>query len=440
MYGRNTNDLTRRSTLDSARIALATLALGLVMPLAVVATSAWADGTSCDTGIAAPDSGCTQAEHCDAATITCVKGGNEDTTGYVEICHRPPGCPGNTRTIRVSVCALDAHLGHGDSIGACPECDSDDDCPTGEVCNLATGLCIEPDGGCDDDSDCGGGQVCNLATGTCIDPDGPCDDDSDCGGGQICNPETGLCQDPSDECAVDADCDDGLFCNGSERCDRLSGCEAGAPACDDGVSCTVDACDEEADSCTHSSSDAACDDGVYCNGSETCDAELGCAAGAPIDCGASDDFCAIAICDEESKGCLLEPQNDGLDCAPREGDACVLSAVCAGGACLVTPLCNAECERCDPEGCASLCGNPYANGNDVINTTDALFTLRAAVELEECNLCICDVTGDGIVTATDTLMMLRQIVGLGDLFVCPDYSANDTTTTSTTTTSLPESP
>jgi hypothetical protein len=414
MNRRNTDNCTRPTILGATELALSRLTLGLALVLAAATTNAWAGSTSCDDVIADPDSGCAKSEHCDVSTITCVKGGSEDTASYVEICHRPPGCPGNTRTIRVSVCALDAHLAHGDSIGACPECDSDDDCPTGEVCNLSSGLCIEPNGGCNDDSDCGGGQ--------------------------ICNPATGLCQDPSDECAVDADCDDGLFCNGIESCNRLTGCEAGSAACDDGVACTVDACEEETDSCTSAPSDAACDDGIYCNGPETCDGQAGCVAGAPIDCSANDDFCAVGACDEDAKGCIAEPQNEGFDCAPRDGDACVLSAVCAGGACLVTPLCNTQCERCDPEGCASLCGNPYANGDDVINTTDALFALRAAVELEECDICICDVNGDGEITATDTLMMLRQIVGLGDLFLCPDGAGAETTSTSTTTTTLPELP
>lgn len=388
MYKHNSDDGTRLDQMSSARVVISRLALGLALVLAAATTNAWAGGSQCDEVIADPDSGCEQGDHCDAATITCLKGGNEDTSRYTEICHRPPGCPGNARTIRVSACALDGHLGHGDSIGACPECDSDDDCPTGEVCNLSTGICIEPNGGCDDDSDCGGGQVCNLATGTCIDPDGPCDDDSDCGGGQICNPETGLCQDPSDECTVDADCDDGLFCNGAETCDRLSGCVAGTL----------------------------------------------------VDCSGNDDFCGVGVCDEGSQGCVLEPQNEGVECAPHDGDTCVLSAVCSAGGCLVTPLCNTECERCDPEGCTSLCGNPYANGDDAVNTTDALFALRAAVELEECSLCICDVNGDGAVTATDTLMMLRQVVGLGDIFVCPDTAEAETTTTSTTTTTFPEVP
>jgi len=285
---------------------------------------------------------------------------------------------------------------------------------------------------CATDADCHDGEVCSLSSGTCVDPGGPCDEDADCGGGQRCNLSTGLCQDPSDECACDEDCDDGLFCNGVESCDIFAGCKAGAVACDDGVACTVDSCDEDADSCATAPSDAACDDSAYCNGAEPRDAQAGCLAGSPVECSAGDDLCGIGACDEETKGCVLVPQNEGIDCGAREGDACVLSSVCAAGSCLVTPLCDAQCERCDPAGCASLCGNPWGNARDDVNSTDALFSLRAAVELEQCNLCICDVDGDGEITATDTLMMLRQIVGLGDLFVCsPSAGPGETTTTTT---------
>jgi len=260
----------------------------------------------------------------------------------------------------------------------------------------------------------------------------PCDADADCHDGDRCNLSTGFCQTPSDECAVDADCNDGLFCNGVETCDIFAGCKPGAVPCDDGVACTVDVCDEVADSCDCGPSNAACDDGIYCNGAETCDVQLGCLGASPIDCSASDDFCGAGACDEEAEGCVLVPQNDGSDCGAHEGDVCVLSSVCASGACLVTPLCDEQCERCDPAGCASLCGNPWGNANDDVNSTDALFALRAAVELEQCNLCICDVDGDGTITATDTLMMLRHIVGLGDLFVCSPSAGPDETATTTT--------
>jgi hypothetical protein len=219
---------------------------------------------------------------------------------------------------------------------------------------------------CDEDSDCSAGEVCQLETGECIDPDGPCDDDSDCGGGQLCNPDTGNCEHPTDECTTDADCIDGSFCNGTETCDRFAGCLPGE--------------------------EVFCDDGS--------------------------DVCLGGVCDEEIQGCTPIAQNDGEACGNYEGDACVVSAVCEAGACVVEPLCDTLCERCDPAGCASLCGNPFGVENDLLNSTDALYALRASVELEACELCVCDVNGDGIVTASDVLLILRKAVGLGDTFSC----------------------
>ena len=194
-----------------------------------------------------------------------------------------------------------------------------------------------------------------------------CDEDSDCHGLELCNLATNKCERPTDECINDDDCNDGIFCNGRESCDLFAGCVAG---------------DE-------------------------------------VDCSEGNSECSCGVCDEEIQGCSILPSNEGETCGDFEADTCVISAVCTDGACLVTPLCNETCERCDPAGCAVLCGNPFGNATDAINTTDALFALRAAVELEECALCVCDVNGDGTVTATDVLLMLRHIVGLGDLLVCP---------------------
>jgi hypothetical protein len=44
------------------------------------------------------------------------------------------------------------------------------------------------------------------------------------------------------------------------------------PVCDDGVACTLNACDEASDSCISTPID--CDDGQWCNGTESCDAVL----------------------------------------------------------------------------------------------------------------------------------------------------------------------
>ncbi|MBI4705757.1 MAG: hypothetical protein HY744_32085, partial [Deltaproteobacteria bacterium] len=45
--------------------------------------------------------------------------GKQDGKGNVEICHVPPGKPGEAHTIEVGGSALQAHLGHGDLLGPC---------------------------------------------------------------------------------------------------------------------------------------------------------------------------------------------------------------------------------------------------------------------------------------------------------------------------------
>ena len=44
----------------------------------------------------------------------------DDDDGKVMICHIPPGNKGNAKTKTISESALAAHLGHGDTLGACP--------------------------------------------------------------------------------------------------------------------------------------------------------------------------------------------------------------------------------------------------------------------------------------------------------------------------------
>ena len=65
--------------------------------------------------------------------------GNNDSK--VTICHIPPGNPEAAETLSISVNALPAHLGHGDTEGACPDGDDDDDQNTGDIygVNVAAG-------------------------------------------------------------------------------------------------------------------------------------------------------------------------------------------------------------------------------------------------------------------------------------------------------------
>ena len=191
---------------------------------------------------------------------------------------------------------------------------------------------------CDDGVDCTQ-DSCDDGTGQCVhEPD-----DSACGPAEICDAEAGCVAAP---CEQDADCDDDQWCNGTEACVDGS-CEAGtAPDCDDGIDCTIDACDEEADACEHTpddglcaegeicdpdqgcrteaecGSDADCDDGQWCNGAETCVAGA-CQAGTEPDCDDGVD-CTVDACDEESDSCSHQP--DHTACA--EGELCDPEAGC----------------------------------------------------------------------------------------------------------------
>ncbi len=128
-------------------------------------------------------------------------------------------------------------------------------------------------------------------------------------------------------CVEDGDCpDDGLFCTGAPRCEAGL-CREEPPDCDDGIGCTLDACDPVADACGHTPQDGACDNGVLCDGAEVCDPLAGCQAGPPPAC---DDGlpCTLDTCDLGSDACVHTPNAGGCpalhvgpgpEACPREG-------------------------------------------------------------------------------------------------------------------------
>jgi hypothetical protein len=204
------------------------------------------------------------------------------------------------------------------------------------------------------------------------------------------------CDEAADGCShspVDSSCDDGLFCNGTETCSPSIGCRAGAFPCTDGVSCTTDGCDEALDACIHAPADVRCDDGNACNGLESCDPALGFIASTGIDCSPLDSLCATHACDAESGACIATPTNEGGDC--EDGNACTVSDTCAAGQCLHVSYCGVPVSRA---------AQPRA--------TDALFALRATVGLESCPSCECDVNSDGRTSVSDALAILRRALEL----------------------------
>lgn len=79
---------------------------------------------------------------------------------------------------------------------------------------------------------------------------------------------------------------------------------------------------------------------------------------------------------------------------------------------------------------AGACGDPVAvlealqatppgGQANVITASDALVVLRAAVDLEECAPCTCDVNNSGGITTTDALIVLKNAVGQVVPLDCP---------------------
>ncbi|MBN1512802.1 MAG: S8 family serine peptidase, partial [Phycisphaerae bacterium] len=189
---------------------------------------------------------------------------------------------------------------------------------------------------CNDGTYCNGAEVCVLGqcqAGVAVD----CDDGVACTA-DSCNEDTDSC----DNVPNDAACDDGAYCNGTETCDAELGCQPGtAPDCDDGVECTVDSCNEATDACDHAPNDAACGNGQFCDGEEICHATLGCQAGTAPDC---DDgvACTDDSCNEGTDACDNVPNDalcdDGLFCNGQE-------------TCHLTLDCQAGTDPCDGQPC-----------------------------------------------------------------------------------------
>jgi hypothetical protein len=192
--------------------------------------------------------------------------------------------------------------------GTPPDCDDGVGC-TDDACDELGDSCVNTpfDPLCDDGAFCNGAETCDpvgdCQAGTPVD----CDDGVGCTV-DACNEGTDSC----DNTPSDALCDDGAFCNGAETCDAVNDCQAGTPVdCDDGVGCTVDACNEGTDSCDNTPDDAACDDGAFCNGAETCDAVADCQAGTPVDC--NDGVgCTVDACNEGTDSCDNTPDDGRL--------------------------------------------------------------------------------------------------------------------------------
>jgi hypothetical protein len=238
-----------------------------------------------------------------------------------------------------------------------PPCVIDLDCADADACNGGE-TCVEGacQAGspvvCDNENFCDGLEIC--VGGLCVDgPPPSCDDfiactvDA-CQGNQCVNtPNSATCE------------DDGLFCNGSEICDALVGCTSTGSPCE-----ASELCNEESDSCGLCVVDEECDDDDPCTTGHAC-VNGGCQPGVPVDCSASSTQCMLTSCDPagEPGNCdNATPVANDTPC-DDDDDPCTIGQVCLDGACAAgVPVdCSAastnQCTvvSCDPSGAPGNC-------------------------------------------------------------------------------------
>lgn len=110
------------------------------------------------------------------------------------------------------------------------------------------------------------------------------------------------CEQTDTTCETNNDCSDGLFCSGDETCSDSGHCVPGiVVVCDDGIDCTVDACNEIANSCEFLAPDLDGDG----SGDQMCLDELGeplgrdCDDNDPVRFGGNLEVCDLDQVDED---------------------------------------------------------------------------------------------------------------------------------------------
>jgi hypothetical protein len=301
------------------------------------------DPPACDDGVACTD------DQCDPSADACKHGVTHALCddgvlcNGVELCDPLGGCFAGLPVVcddgvlcTVDTCSeVDQACLHTPSQALC---DDGVFCNGAELCDplgpIPTGCSPSVAPSCGSDGIACTLDVCDELTKSCHHTP----DSAACPPGQLCVPAQLGCVLPP-PCATSADCDDGYACNGQETC-AAGVCHSSAPVdCSDGIDCTFDLCLEPSGACDHTSLDALCNDGKACNGEETC-GPSGCVAGVPIVCGDDGVACTTEICDLDADACVPVPHHELCGC----GETCDPLAGC-GSTCQVT-TCQGKVYAC----------------------------------------------------------------------------------------------
>ncbi|MEZ4405118.1 MAG: hypothetical protein R3A52_01320 [Polyangiales bacterium] len=214
-------------------------------PSGLTATGACASSAACDDGVACTRDVCTVDRVCEHVPDDgqCPSGQTCGATGCAPAgstrCAATADCDDRVACTR-DVCLVE---------GFCQRTPRDEMCPAGQSCDATRGCVAASSAQCRSAADCDDSIPCTEDTCTVSGACAHTAQNARCAMGQRCLAGMGCVVEAA--CSSDRDCDDGLRCNGAERCSELA-CVAGeAVSCDDGVACTVDACQETGEMCAH---------------------------------------------------------------------------------------------------------------------------------------------------------------------------------------------
>jgi hypothetical protein len=260
-------------------------------------------------------------------------------------------------------------MGGKGGAGGMTSCASNVDCDDSFSCTIdvcTAGVCSHTpnDKACNDDTYCNGAESCNptmgaAGTGCTVGSGSPCDDGISCTA-DACNEAMDTC----DHTPKDTLCSNGVGCDGEETCNPTLGCVSGTPTdCDDKINCTADYCDLNTGACAHVENDSFCANDSFCDGVEKCDKLADCKPGTPIDC--NDGIaCTADSCNEATDSCAYVTNDavcaDVLYCNGVE--ICVVGVGCQPG----SPVdCN-DNRSCTSDTCNEARDACVHTGNDAI--------------------------------------------------------------------------
>lgn len=327
-------------------------------------------GAECDDGKA-----CTTTDKCDAQgvcngvldcpTETCFEAACKDdgSCSSVQIAKAlKVKCDDDNACTATDVCAFGKC--NGVAIDVETECDDDNSC-TIDSCDKDKG-CVHTNkkekSVCSDDNACTEPDACD-AKGKCVSgPAVKCSDGIPCTE-DLCDKAKG-CIFPGHQ--------DGVTCNDKDKCTQDDECKAGIckgsliPAAVSTSACLLVSCDQATGKITSTSAanGKPCSDADPCTTNDLCSA--GICAGKKLVCN-DGNSCTADACDKKTGSCVAPAQKDGLKC--DDGSKCTTKDACIKGTCTgeghtITGLCDDK-SPCTNDGCSPQSGCFHVPKNGV---------------------------------------------------------------------------